>query len=61
MSHTNDNLCVCGHNKALHFTDSKFVPKACTLNQKQCDCWEFKLRYVEHREYVDLNINLGGN
>ncbi len=58
MSHVNDYICEYGHPKALHFMDNKFVvTKACTLNQKQCDCWGFKLRYVEHRSYVELNIN----
>jgi hypothetical protein len=57
MNYVNDNICECGHPKILHFVDNKFVTKACTLNQKQCDCWGFKLRRVEHREYVDLHIH----
>lgn len=52
MKPLNDNICECGHQKVLHHIDKQFTPKACSLNQKECDCWEFKMRYVEHREYA---------
>jgi hypothetical protein len=56
MSYLNDNLCECGHPKHQHVIDNKFVTKWCSLNQQMCDCWQYKPRYIESREYVDLKI-----
>jgi len=53
---TNDNICECGHLKIKHAYDNKFAVKWCELNQKECDCWQYKARYIETREYVDLKI-----
>ena len=53
---TNDNSCECGHPRANHVLTSKFEIKWCELNQRACDCWQYKARYVESREYVDLQI-----
>ena len=54
MSYLNDNLCECGHPKTTHIKDDKFESKACSLNQKQCDCWQFKIRYTERRDFVSF-------
>jgi len=56
MRPLNDNICECGHQKVLHQIDNKFNAKACSLNQIQCDCWQFKMRYVEHREYALFDL-----
>ena len=53
---TNDNSCECGHSKHEHVVDNKFNTKWCSLNQKACDCWQYKPRYIESRDYVDLKI-----
>jgi len=55
----NDNVCECGHAKVQHFVNSKFESQACSLNQRVCDCWQYKPKYIEHREYVDLQITGG--
>jgi len=52
----NDNLCECGHSKFEHVADNKFNRKWCSLNQRVCDCWQYKAKYIESREYVDLQI-----
>ena len=53
---TNDNSCECGHPRTNHVHDGKFEPRWCELNQKACDCWQYKTRYIESREYVDQQI-----
>jgi hypothetical protein len=55
----NDNSCECGHPRANHVHDNKLTPQWCALNQKACDCWQYKAREVERREYVDLQIIRG--
>lgn len=52
MSFLNDNQCECGHNKAEHVMDNKMVTRWCSLNQKSCDCWMYKPRFVETRDYA---------
>ena len=59
MSTLNDNVCECGHTKYEHVINQKFEPTFCSFNQKICDCWQFKVRYVEHREYA-ITLNWGG-
>jgi hypothetical protein len=56
MSFINDNICECSHPRSSHILDNKFQTKWCSLNQKSCDCWQYKARYIETREYVDLKI-----
>jgi len=52
----NDNSCECGHPRVNHVHDNKLTPRWCELNQKACDCWQYKAREIEHRAYVEFQI-----
>ena len=52
----NDNQCTCSHPRSVHVHDGKFEPRWCELNQKACDCWQYKAIKVENKEFFDLQI-----
>jgi hypothetical protein len=56
---TNDNTCVCGHPKSNHVYNNKFESTWCELNQRTCDCWQYKARRVERGDFAtDIKIEI---
>jgi hypothetical protein len=49
MPYMNDNLCICGHGRSVHYIE-KGIAKWCKLNQKECDCFFYEPKKVERED-----------